>query len=136
HVAFAEPDYRSYALATPNDPSYGELWGLHNTGQTAGIADADIDAGEAWSSTQGNSGTLVAVIDTGVDYLHPDLSANIWTNPGEIAGDGVDNDHNGYVDDVHGYDFINNDGDPMDDHGHGTHVAGTIGAVGNNGIGV
>lgn len=135
-VAFAEPDYRVYALATPNDPSYDELWGLHNIGQTAGIADADIDAAEAWDITQGNSGTLVAVIDTGVDYRHPDLSANIWTNPGEIAGDGVDNDHNGYVDDVHGYDFINNDGDPMDDHGHGTHVAGTIGAVGNNGIGV
>ena len=76
------------------------------------------------------------MIDTGVDYNHPDLAANIWTNPGEIAGDGIDNDGNGYVDDVHGYDFINNDGNPMDDHGHGTHVAGTIGAVGNNGLGV
>ena len=80
--------------------------------------------------------TLVAVIDTGIDYTHPDLAANIWTNPGEIAGNGVDDDGNGFVDDVHGYDFANDDGDPMDDHGHGTHVAGTIAAVGNNGIGV
>ena len=79
---------------------------------------------------------MVAIIDTGIDYTHPDLAANIWTNPGEIAGDGIDNDGNGYVDDVHGYDFVNNDGDPMDDHFHGTHTAGTVGAVGNNGVGV
>ena len=79
---------------------------------------------------------VVAVIDTGVDYTHADLAANIWINPGEIAGNGIDNDGNGYVDDVHGIDTDNNDGDPMDDNGHGTHVAGTIGAVGNNGVGV
>jgi subtilisin family serine protease len=74
----------------------------------------------------------VAIVDTGIDVAHPDLAANLWTNPGEIPSDGIDNDHNGYVDDVHGYDFANNDGDPMDDHYHGTHVSGTIGAVGNN----
>ena len=77
-----------------------------------------------------------AVIDTGIDYNHPDLAANIWTNPGEIPGNGIDDDGNGYVDDVHGYDFANIDGDPMDDHSHGTHVAGTIGAAADNAIGV
>src|SRR5262249_8409915 len=76
------------------------------------------------------------VIDSGIDYNHQDLTANMWTNPGEIPGDGKDNDGNGFVDDVHGYDFVNNDGDPMDDNSHGTHVAGTIGAVGNNTQGV
>jgi subtilisin family serine protease len=79
---------------------------------------------------------MVGVIDTGIDYNHPDLAANVWTNPLEIPGNGIDDDGNGYVDDVHGYDFVNRDGDPMDDHGHGTHVAGTIAAVANNGIGV
>ena len=79
---------------------------------------------------------MVGVIDTGIDYNHPDLAANMWTNPGEIAGNGIDDDGNGYVDDIHGYDFVNNDGDPMDDHCHGTHCAGTIGGVGNNGVGV
>ena len=123
----------------PNDPSFGQTWGLNNTGQTsgqAGVADADIDAPEAWDLTTGSRSIVVGVIDTGVDYTHPDLAANIWTNPGEIAGNGIDDDGNGFVDDVHGYDFANNDGDPMDDNGHGTHVAGTIAAVGNNGIGV
>ena len=78
--------------------------------------DADIDAPEAWDLTTGSAGVVVGVIDTGVDYNHPDLAANIWTNPGEIAGNGVDDDGNGFVDDIHGYDFVNNDGDPMDDN--------------------
>ncbi len=122
--------------STPNDPRYGELYGLHNTGQSGGSADADIDAPEAWQVSTGSRDVIVGVVDTGIDYTHPDLAANIWVNPGEIAGNGIDDDGNGFVDDVHGYDFVNNDGDPFDDNGHGTHVAGTIGGVGNNGIGV
>ncbi len=122
--------------AMPDDSSFDRLWGLHNTGQTGGVVDADIDAPEAWDFTTGSSDIVIAVIDTGVDYTHPDLAANIWTNPGEIPGNGIDDDGNGFIDDVHGYDFVNDDGDPMDDHWHGTHVAGTIGAVGDNGAGV
>ena len=134
-VLYAEPNYRVSMTQLPNDPRYTELWGLENLEQTGGQLDVDINAPEAWDVTVGNA-TLVAVIDTGVDYNHEDLAANMWVNPGEIPGDGIDNDGNGLIDDIHGYDFVNNDGDPMDDQGHGTHVAGTIGAVGNNGIGV
>src|SRR6185369_5814767 len=94
-----------------------------------------INAPAAWNITTGGS-VKVAVIDSGVDYNHPDLAANVWTNPGEIAGNGVDDDHNGFIDDTRGWDFVNNDNNPMDDNGHGTHVAGTIAARGNNGIGV
>lgn len=126
--------------AISKDPRAGELYGLHNTGQTGGKADADIDAPEAWQihtgRDQSQGGTLLAVIDTGIDYNHPDLKANMWTNPGEIAGDGIDNDGNGVVDDIHGYNAFANTGDPMDGHGHGTHCAGTIGARGNNDVGV
>ncbi|NBP89542.1 MAG: peptidase S8, partial [Planctomycetia bacterium] len=110
--------------------------GLHNTGQGGGTADADIDATEAWQVSTGSRDVIVGVVDSGIDYTHPDLAANIWVNPGEIAGNGIDDDGNGFVDDVHGYDFVNDDGDPFDDNGHGTHCAGTIGGVGNNGIGV
>jgi subtilisin family serine protease len=130
------PDEIIQIQRTPNDPSFGSLWGLNNTGQSGGTADADIDAAEAWDISTGTRATIVAVIDTGVDYNHPDLAANMWRNAGETPGDGIDNDGNGFVDDVFGYDFANNDGNPMDDEGHGTHVAGTIGAVGNNGVGV
>ncbi|MGB5899895.1 MAG: SdrD B-like domain-containing protein [Geitlerinemataceae cyanobacterium] len=135
-VEYIEPNYIVRASAIPDDPSFGQLWGLNNTGQTSGTPDADIDAPEAWNLATGSSDVVVGVIDTGVDYNHPDLADNIWTNPGEVAGDGIDNDGNGYVDDVHGYDFVNNDGDPFDDNGHGTHVSGTIAASGNNGTGV
>ena len=120
----------------PNDPMTGQLWGLNNTGQTGGTSDADIDAMEAWGVTNGNSDVIVGIIDTGVDYTHPDLAANMWTNPYEIAGNGKDDDNNGYVDDVHGINAITGSGNPMDDHGHGTHTAGTIGASGDNGVGV
>ncbi|MBN2019065.1 MAG: S8 family serine peptidase [Sedimentisphaerales bacterium] len=131
-----EPNYRVRILAVPNDPLFSYLWGLRNTGQTGGAANADIDAVSAWDITTGSDDVLVAVIDTGIDYTHPDLAANIWTNSGETAGNGIDDDGNGYIDDIHGYDFVENDGDAMDEHSHGTHCAGTIGASSNNGVGV
>lgn len=154
YVAYAEPNYiislslpetepagpdeigALSALSFPNDPKFSDQWGLFNTGQTGGISGADIGASKAWDITTGSNAIVVAVIDTGVDYNHPDLAGNIWTNPGEIPNNGIDDDGNGYVDDVHGYDFINNDNDPMDDNGHGTHCAGVIGAIGNNGVGI
>lgn len=186
-VAFAEPDYTVSVSVIPNDANFGSLWGLHNTGQSGGTVDADIDAPEAWDLSVGSLQTVVAVIDTGIDYRHPDLYRNIWINQQEIpthirnnlvdsdgdglitfwdlnhpsnagkvndwngngyidAGDilhnssgwedGIDNDGNGYVDDLIGWDWVNNDNDPIDDHNHGTHVAGTIGATGNDGVGV
>jgi subtilisin family serine protease len=136
NVLYAEPNYRVSLQLTPNDAQFDALWGMNNTGQTGGTFDADIDAVEAWEVNTGHGNIIVAVIDTGVDYTHEDLVDNIWVNAGEIPGDGLDNDQNGFVDDVHGYNFAYNNGDPMDDHNHGTHVAGTIGAVDNNGIGV
>lgn len=134
-VEYAEPDYTVTAAVLPNDPFFGNLWGMHNTGQTGGTADADVDAPAAWDTVTG-SPMVVGLIDSGVDYTHPDLAGAVWQNPGEIAGNGVDDDSNGYIDDVRGWDWVNNDNDPMDDESHGTHVAGTIAAAGNNGIGV
>jgi subtilisin family serine protease len=143
-VAYAEPNFVVNALATPSDPSFGQLWGLVNTGQTvdgmAGTADADIDADAAWDVSTGSTAVAVGVIDTGIDFTHPDLAGTSWINPGEncpgCRTNGVDDDGNGYVDDWRGWDFVNEDNDPFDDHGHGTHVAGTIAAVGNNGVGI
>ncbi len=136
-VEYAELNYIVHISAMPNDPSFSNLWGLHNTGQTGGTADADIDAPEAWDLETGNRGVVVAVIDTGVDYNHEDLAANMWTNAGETnCSDGIDDDANGYIDDCLGWDFYNNDNDPYDDHSHGTHCSGTIAAVGDNGIGI
>ncbi|CCI12466.1 Similar to tr/Q12JK6/Q12JK6_SHEDO Peptidase S8 and S53 [Microcystis aeruginosa PCC 9806] len=139
---YIEPDYilRKGTITPratfPNDPSFNQLWGLHNTGQSGGTPDADIDAPEAWDIQTGDPNLVIGVIDTGVDYNHPDLAGNIWTNPGEIAGDGIDNDGNGYIDDIRGWDFAYNDNNPSDVDGHGTHVAGTIAGKGNNGVGV
>jgi subtilisin family serine protease len=143
-VDYVERNYRVFADVLPNDPSFAQLWGLHNTGQTVngirGTADADIDAPEAWDVTRGDPNVVVGVVDTGIDFGHSDLAAAQWTNPGEsCAGcraDGIDNDGNGYVDDWRGWDFVNEDNDPFDDHSHGTHVAGTIGAVADDGAGV
>ena len=137
-VLYAVPNYKVQAHSLiPNDPMFSVLWNLHNTGETGGTLDADIDAPETWEIATGGGDVLVAVIDTGVDYRHPDLEANMWVNEAEFNGSpGVDDDGNGYVDDIYGYDFCNYDGDPIDDHGHGSHVSGIIGAVGNNSVGV
>ncbi|MEW5839325.1 MAG: S8 family serine peptidase [Pseudomonadota bacterium] len=136
-VEYAHPDYIVKAQKTPVDPSYPYLWGLHNDGQTAGVADADIDAPEAWDKRISSRGSVVVgVIDSGVDYTHPELVPSMWTNPGEIPANGIDDEGNGYIDDVYGIDAYNGDSDPMDDNSHGTHVAGTIGARGNNNQGV
>lgn len=144
-VEFAVPNH-TYQLedvkkgSLPNDPDFGKLWGLHNEGQTNGKVDADIDAPEAWQihtgRTQAQGAHITAVIDTGIDYNHPDLKANMWVNPGEIPGNGIDDDGNGVIDDVYGYNAFADNGDPMDGQGHGTHCAGTIAAVGNDGVGV
>jgi subtilisin family serine protease len=135
-VEYAEPNYILTAAMIPNDPQFSSLWGLNNGGQTGGVADADIDAPEAWDITVGSPSVIIAVVDSGVDYTHPDLANNIWTNRNEIPGNGIDDDNNGYVDDVRGWDFANRDNDPMDDNDHGTHVAGTIAARGDNDTGV
>ena len=120
----------------PNDPNFNEQWALDNTGQTGGTPDADIDAPEAWDIETGNPDVVIAMIDSGVDYTHPDLNSNLWENENEIPDNGIDDDGNGYVDDYHGYNFFNNNSDLLDNHGHGTSVAGVIGAVSNNGIGI
>ncbi len=124
-LKYVEPVYVVHALETPNDPLYGELYGMER-----------IMAPQAWDDHTGDQEFVIAVIDTGIDYNHPDIAANMWTNPGEIPGNGQDDDGNGYVDDVHGYDFYSYDSDPYDDNSHGTHCSGTIGGVGDNGIGV
>jgi subtilisin family serine protease len=140
-VEYAEPDYVVHPTATtPNDQFFGLQWGLHNTGQTvngmAGANDADIDMPQAWDIATGSASVIVAVLDTGTEWHHPDLDDNIWTNTGEIPENGVDDDFNGYIDDVRGWDFFDNDNDPDDGSGHGTHTAGTVGAEGDNGQGV
>jgi len=144
NVLYAQPNYIYYPTATTvNDPDFGKLWGLDNIGQTingsVGVTDKDIDAPEAWDITMGSSTVVVAVIDEGVDINHPDIAGNIWINSDEIAANGIDDDGNGKIDDVNGWDFYNNDNtvfDPEDVDQHGTHVAGTIAAVANNAAGI
>ncbi len=133
--AYVEPDYELYICRTPDDEAFkdGSLWGLQNTGQQGGVAGVDVGAVEAWDITTGDPNVVVAVIDTGVRYTHQDLTEQMWRNPGELPGNGLDDDANGYVDDVFGLDAIENSGDPMDQNGHGTHVAGTIAAQANGG---
>ncbi|MCZ6571977.1 MAG: S8 family serine peptidase, partial [Planctomycetota bacterium] len=146
-VEFAEPNYLVLAHQAPNDPLLrSDVWGMHNSGQTGGTRDADIDALQAWGIRNDASTIVVADIDTGLDYTHEDLAANVWINPGEDLNNnglvdasdfnGIDDDNNGFVDDIRGWDFSNDDNDPFDDNGHGTHTSGTIGAVGDNGKGV
>lgn len=136
-VEYAVADGLMHRFETPNDTQYDTQWGLNNTGQSGGQADIDIDAPEAWAITTGSDDVVVAVIDTGVQYNHPDLVSNMWFNPGEagaLANNGIDDDDNGYIDDVHGIDCANNDSDPIDDDFdfHGSHVSGIVGAQGNN----
>jgi parallel beta-helix repeat protein len=120
-VAYAEPDYIRQLSAEPNDPLYGDLWGM-----------PQISMPDAWDLSTGDAKIVVAVLDTGMDMDHPDLLSNLWENTIEIPDDNIDNDGNGYEDDVYGWDFVSEDSDPEDGHGHGTHCAGTIGAIGNN----
>ncbi len=143
-VVYAEPNLRiqldtltdGMSRKIPNDFDFSAQLSLQNTNYYFGKLGADIAVPQAWMFATGSRDVRVAVIDTGIDYLHPDLAANIWINRKEIPGNGLDDDGNGHVDDVHGYDFVSHDSDPMDDHFHGTHVSGIIGAVGNNGIGI
>jgi thermitase len=143
-VLYAEPNFIGTIDAIPNDPLFSDQWTLKNTGQrvdgTSGTPDADIDAPEAWNVTTGSDSVTVGVIDTGIAYDHPDLSPNIWTNPGESGGgketNGIDDDGNGFIDDWRGWDFVDEDNDPRDFNEHGSTVAGTIGARGDNGQGV
>jgi subtilisin family serine protease len=126
-VRFVEPNYRYAAQSAPSDELFDQQWSLAD--------DRVLDVQSAWDVTTGG-GPVVAVIDTGADLTHPDLRDNLWRNPREVPGNGVDDDGNGFVDDVHGVDLVNRDGDPTDDNGHGTHVAGIIAARGGNRIGV
>ena len=151
-VEYASPNYIITADFIPTDPRFIEQWGLDNTGQTGGAPDSDIDAPEGWDIENGASRpVVVAVIDSGVDYTNPDLLSQIMMNEDEVAGNGIDDDGNGYIDDIRGWDMTScnerdgsgacispktPDNDPMDEHSHGTHVAGIIGAEGNNGVGV
>ena len=142
-VEFAEPDYLVHTMeTTPNDPLFNQMWGLSVIGcQSCGpnSVSANIDATRAWDITTGSDDVVVAVLDTGADLQHEDLAANAWVNPFEVAGNGVDDDGNGFVDDVNGWNFFDGNGRIFRDNGqdfHGTHVSGSIGAVGNNGVGV
>ncbi len=149
-VEYAEPNYKVYPSTVPNDEQFSYLWGLNNTGQVArfyrktayettnGTPDADMDWLELWESAGfPTNEVVVAVIDTGVDYTHEDLTNQMWRNEAELNGlPGVDDDGNDFIDDIYGYDFLHEDADPVDDHGHGTHCAGTIAAEGNNGVGI
>ncbi len=134
-VEFAEPDYKLHAQAiTPNDPEFvgGTQWSLRNLSSPG----HDINAAAGWQTLNSASNIVVAIVDSGIRNTHEDLAANLWTNPKEIADNGLDDDGNGIVDDVHGINAINSTGNIMDDAGHGTHVAGIVGAAGNNGVGI
>ncbi|MBY0515534.1 MAG: S8 family serine peptidase [Bacteriovoracaceae bacterium] len=156
-IEYAEPNYIFTAIDNstplehllarvdvPSDDRFGLLWGLSNNGNNEpdrngsqgteqGVASVDVNALKAWQITKGSRDVTIAIIDTGMDYNHPDLAANVYTNPKEIPGNGIDDDKNGYIDDVHGWNAALDNGDPMDGNGHGTHCAGTIGAVHGNG---
>jgi large repetitive protein len=133
-VVYAEPNLYRSASVTPNDPYFSYLWGANSA------SDADMDLPEAWDITTGSPSVTAAVIDTGIDATHPDLASRVWSNPGETGSgretNGLDDDGDGFVDDAHGWDFVQDDNDPADENEHGTHVSGTIAAAGNNGTGI
>ncbi len=133
--AYVEPDFVNHIDLQPTDRAFlnGSLWGLLNNGQQGGVAGADVNVIRAWDITTGDTNLVVAVLDTGINYSHLDLAAQMWRNPDEIPGNGVDDDRNGYIDDVFGINAVADNGDPRDDHGHGSHCAGTIGAAANDG---
>jgi outer membrane protein assembly factor BamB/subtilisin family serine protease len=133
---YVHADTLRRVAAVPNDPSFTRQWSLANSAANNGLAGADIKAAAAWDVRTDASSVIVAVIDSGVRLDHPDIVANLWRNPREIAGNGLDDDGNGYRDDVHGINAIARSGNPADDQGHGTHVAGIVGAVANNGTGI
>ncbi|MFQ5415733.1 MAG: S8 family serine peptidase [Myxococcota bacterium] len=142
-VEYAHPNdifEGSNHLTEPDDPTYPSQWSLSNRGRNAGHAlgtiDADVDAPQAWEHRTNCSSRVVAFLDSGADLTHPDLAGNLWTNPGETPANGVDDDSNGVIDDVNGSDWVNLDGNPTDDHGHGTTTAGVMGAIGNNGVNI
>jgi subtilisin family serine protease len=151
-VVYVEPNGVARTCGIPNDEQFSNQWSLQNTGQviriqkqlgkitirshTSGTRDADIDAPETWDIETGDPNVVIAILDTGVDYTHPDLAANIWNNTDEIPKNGIDDDANGFIDDVMGWDFVYHDNDPKDGLGHGTACAGIAGAVSNNGIGI
>ncbi len=135
-VEYIEPNYIVTLDLFPDDPDFSLQWGLYNTGQTGGAAGSDIDALEAWDLTTDAEEVVVAIVDSGVDYNHEDLADNIYINPGEIPGNSNDDDGNGFIDDVNGWNFFIDNNNPRDVFGHGTSIAGIIGAVGNNTLGV
>lgn len=136
-VEYSEPNYIYRAHLIPNDAEFSKQWHLNNVGQSSGKANADIDAPEAWDIFTGKDNIIVGIIDTGIDHTHSDLTANMWTNLPESEGQpDFDDDGNGYIDDIHGWNFFSNTNQTMDDQGHGTHVAGIVGATGNNNLGV
>lgn len=128
------PERSSVRASQPNDPMFNEQWTLANTGQRDGKVGGDIGALKAWETTKGSDELVVAVLDSGVEYTHPDLKANMWTRPASVAA--YTDKELGQINDIHGFNAVTNSGDPMDDNGHGTHCAGIVGAVGDNGVGV
>ncbi len=135
-IESAEPDGVGFGAGIPNDSNFADQWALHNTGQSGGVADADVDAPEFWDIIESAPGVVIALLDSGLNLTHPDLQGVAWVNPGEIPGDGIDNEGDGKVDDVNGWDFVNNDNNPTDDHGHGSNITGIITANRNNAQGI
>lgn len=136
YIEYIESDDNGIFCSIPNDPLFNKQWALHNTGQYNGTIDADIDAPDAWDLEKGDSNIVIAILDTGIDYTHPDLKDNIWINNNEIADNGIDDDSNGFIDDIRGWDVHYNDNDPLDDVGHGTECAGIAAAKPDNNIGI